>query len=206
MAASVLVLTTNYDCGSQSTSTWASKLQEDLIGLGHICLLLDGTALCRGGLSLQDAVECVDYVVYFGHGLQNEWIALPALGNRPSIPLVDSASVHILRGRKIYACCCWSVTGLGAAYANRFNCGEYIGYDQPFGFEKDNENAFRDVVIDSVAAFVQGDPAVRVVNNLAGEWDRLSNAFSQGKLKYRRNAIQAAYVANNNKQRIRYVP
>ncbi|WP_164929383.1 hypothetical protein [Gloeobacter violaceus] len=202
----MLVLATNYDCGSYSTSTWAATLQADLIGLGHICLLLDATALCRGGLSLQDAVECVDYVVYCGHGLQDEWTALPALGNRPSIPLVDSSSVNILSGRKVYACCCWSVTGLGAAYANRFSHGEYIGYDRPFGFEKDNESEFRNVVIDSVAAFVQGDPAAKVVNDLAYEWDRLSNAFSQGKLKYRRNAIQAAYVANNNKQRIRHVP
>jgi hypothetical protein len=206
MQQNVLVLNTNYDFASQSTSHWAKKLQQDLFTQGHTCLLLDTTALCQGGATLQNAISCVDYIVYFGHGSIDEWIALPALGNNPTVPLVDSNTVNLLMSRKIYACCCWSISGLGKAYSNQFSNGEYIGYDQPFSFEKENEVEFQNAVINSAIAFINGNPARIVVQNLRQKWVDLEYEFSQGSLNWKQNAIFAASAAHKNSRGLQHLP
>ena len=60
--------------------------------------------LCRSSTALDDAVERADYIVFYGHGTQKSWIALPdhssGMSNVKSIPLVESSNVSVLKGRR----------------------------------------------------------------------------------------------------------
>ncbi len=202
MKASVLLLSTCYDIASYYTHQWAQHLQADLVKMGHKCLLIDSVGLCLEGRGLRDSIRCVDYIVFFGHGENDKWIALPELLSRQAKPLVSAQDVSILQGRKVYAGCCWSVNDLGDAYANKFSNGEYIGYNKPFRFEVLNEGYFRDIVNQSVIAFVKGETAQNVVNNLSQEWANLRDAFHRGFLKNRSNAFLASGMADHNRKYI----
>jgi hypothetical protein len=167
--ASVLILATRYDAGSHYTYQWACDLQADLAVMDHTCFLLDASALCRAGSSLADAIDCVEYVVFYGHGLQDEWTALPAGASGPSTPLLNAANVAVLNGRRIYAGCCHSLVKLGAAYGSIFANGEYVGYNDVFAFETENHQFFRDVVNNTVVEFVKGASRQAVAASL-GSW------------------------------------
>ncbi len=207
MSASILLLATCYDGGSFCTFAWARKLQEDLMRQGDTCLMFDAGILCRAGTSLDDAIDRVDFVVFYGHGSADEWTALPASPlSGMTTPLMDTANVHIIKGRKAYGGCCESLSGLGMAYAGQFPNGAFIGYRGQFGFEVENHEYFRDVVNHSVVAFVKGDPASKVTADLRTEWENLRDAFAHGNLKHRPNAIMASQRADENRQRVGHLP
>jgi hypothetical protein len=204
---SILILSTCYDSNSSYTASWAQDLHDDLVKQSNVsCFLYNAQYLCRAGTALAEAVERADYVVFYGHGMKDSWIALPDLpGATPSvatIPLIDSSSVGVLQGRKVYAGCCWSLNGLGSNYVAKFPQGEYVGYSHEFGFEAANESYFKEVVNQSVSDFINGDPATTVANNLRTEWALLRTRFYSGNLKTRRNAVMASKVADLNSQRI----
>ena len=206
MKASVLILATRYDTASYYTYQWAKGLQENLVKLGHKCLLLDGVGLYLAGSGLDKAISYVDYVVFYGHGEADEWTALSASGGGSSVPLINVSSVSLLQGRKVYAGCCSSADQLGVAYAQQFNSGEYIGYYKQFSFELVNQNYFRDVVNQSVIAFVRGDSASTVVHNLTKEWMSLRDNFHSGSLKHCPNAAMASYMADCNRKYVQHIP
>jgi hypothetical protein len=204
---SILILSTCYDSNSAYTAAWARALHGDLVKQQDIsCFLYEAQYLCRSSTALADAVERSDFVVFYGHGMQDRWIALPELpGSSPgvaAIPVVDTSSVAVLQGRKVYAGCCWSLNGLGGGYIAKFPNGEYVGYRHEFGFEAANEAYFKDVVNQSVIGFVNGDPANTVANDLRAEWTSLRTRFFSGNLRTRRNAPMAAKMADLNSQRI----
>jgi hypothetical protein len=204
---SILILSTCYDSNSAYTAAWARALHDDLVKQQNVsCFLYEAQYLCRSGPALADAVERSDFVVFYGHGMQDRWIALPELpGSSPSvaaIPVVDTSSTAVLQGRKVYAGCCWSLNGLGRDYIAKFPDGEYVGYSHELGFEAANETYFRDVVNQSVIGFVHGDPANTVASNLRAEWTSLHTKFFSGSLKTKRNAPMAAKMADLNSQRI----
>lgn len=120
---SILILFTCYDSNSAYTASWARALHDDLVKQQNVsCFLADVQYLCRSGSALADAVERSDFVVFYGHGQRDKWIALPDLSSRSpnvaSIPLVDASTVGVLQGRKVYAGCCWSLHGLGGAISH----------------------------------------------------------------------------------------
>src|SRR5262245_60058363 len=99
MTATVLIIATRYDAASHYLYEWACALREDLLTQNHPCLFLDGTNLCNSGILLTDAIDRVDYVVFYGHGSTDAWIALPALGATLATTLVDGSTVNILNRR-----------------------------------------------------------------------------------------------------------
>jgi hypothetical protein len=207
--ASVLIIATQYDAPSYYTYRWAEDLQEDLATRGHTCLLLDGSALCRSGTSLGDAIKCAEVVVFYGHGLADQWIGLPDQVNPsgPTIPIVDAAATYqMLNDRKVYALCCHSLAGVGAAYAKLSSAPGYVGYNNLFGFDTANHEYFREVVNQSVIAFVKGDSAQDVEALLKASWEDLRDSFGSGLLKHRPNGFAASQVADDNRQYVGKLP
>jgi len=203
MADSVLLLATGYDSATYYTRSWAQDLREQLLRRKHKCLMLDAEPLCYAGHTLEQAIERVDYVVFYGHGLFDQWIAMPSGCGNPPLALVHENNVEVFRGRKVYSGCCESLTSLGNKYIGRFKNGSFVGYTAQFEFEFSNHREFGDVVNASVINYVSGDDAKLVAQNLATEWDNLRHDFANGRLKNKPNAIMAAQIADNNRQRVR---
>jgi hypothetical protein len=205
---SVLILSTCYDRVSFFTSRWAAGLHDALIRRKDtVSLLYDAGKLSR--TDLQDAIERVDYVVFYGHGGTNEWIALPSRANAPAaaaISLVDAQSVRVLNGRSVYAGCCWSLAGLGQAYLGNPSVAGFVGYNQEFDFEFSNEAYFKEVVNQSVIAYVHGDSAQQVATDLQTEWTNLAARFRTGYLKRQPNSAAASGAAHRNSQRVGALP
>jgi hypothetical protein len=203
--STIILLATRYDRSSLYTYSWATELQQDLIQQGHTCILMDASLVCQGRL-LHHALQGPDVVVFYGHGEPDQWIALPAGAASASRSLVDTKTIQLLAGRPTYAGCCHSLGGLGSTYANTFAGGfanaAYIGYADEFGFEFTNERHFKDVANLSVAAFVNGDAASKVVADLKQAWADLRDEFHHGRLKSVPNAAMASYLADLNEQRI----
>lgn len=210
----VLVLATRYDRASAYTYRWAEALHHDLLQQGHVCILLDGTTVCLGGQSLFDAVESAAVVVYYGHATADEWLALPDApgGAAPKrVALMDAARLPSIAGKPVYAGCCHSLGGLGAAYGSLFPHSShpdsgYVGYRDTFDFEFANERYFKDVVNLSVAALVNRDSAARVVADLKQAWTDLRDEFYVGRLKSVPNASQAGYLAEENSRWVDHEP
>jgi hypothetical protein len=206
MSKHVLIVATCYDTASRYIYEWAKALHEDLLANSSCgsCLMLDGESLYCSGSNFGNAIERVDYVVFYGHGKPDQWIALPAGRSSATVPLVDSGSVRVLDGRQIYAACCHSLTILGRAFgtifANRKPLPEFVGYDGAFDFSIQNRDEFRKIVNDSVRDFILGStPAATIVYNQRVAWDNLRKAFSPGgSLQTYPDAIFAASAARSN--------
>jgi hypothetical protein len=203
----VLIISTCYDVDSSYTARWAQDLYDDLVKRSNIsCFLYKAQDLYGSSKTLNDAIDRADFVVFYGHGTQNSWVALPSysgtFGNAAAIPLVDSTTVGVLNGRKVYAGCCWSLNGLGSNYIASFPNGEFVGYQHEFGFERANAEYFKEVVNLSVSDFVLGRPAADVVRNLQREWENLRDRFQNGNLQFRPSATQAGAVAELNRLRV----
>ena len=121
---SVLILFTCYDRPSYYTAQWGRAAQDLVQRKDTVCLSYDAGVFCRNSTGLADTIGRVDYVVFYGHGTQDEWTALPELPGAqppvPSIPLVETGTVRDLQEKKVYAGCCWSLKGLGQAYVATF--------------------------------------------------------------------------------------
>jgi hypothetical protein len=205
--ASVLIVATSYDAGSYYTHQWAADLQAELAVMDHTCLLLDASDMCRSGSLLKEAIDCVEYVVFYGHGLDDEWTALPVDSAGITTPLINSANVTILDGRRTFAGCCRSLAQLGKDYHNAFPNGAYVGYKDVFAFEASNHHYFRDIVNNAVIAFVKGASAATVVSNLQNAWVGLRDALAGGGiLQHRPNAFAASQIADDNGKRVGTVP
>lgn len=205
--AGVLVVATRYDAGSHYTYQWARALQEELARMDHTCIPLDAADLCRAGSSFADAIDCVQYVVFYGHGLTDEWTALPVGSSGSTTPLVNSANASLLGGRRVFAGCCHSLVQLGQAYAAAFPHGEYIGYSKEFAFEAANHEFFRDVVNNAVIQFVKGASRQAVVAMLQNAWEGLRDAFGGGGiLQHRPNAFEASQDADDNSKHVGFAP
>jgi hypothetical protein len=207
---SVLILSTCYDKVSFYMSRWAADLHQSLVKRDKtICMLHDAVTLCRSGTMLADALDQVEYVVFYGHGSQNELIALPGRANvQPAVkatPLVDVSTVAILKGKKVYAGCCSSLQGLGPAHMGAPG-GAFVGYDQEFHFEFANESYFKDIVNQSVIAYVNGSSSQMVAADLRMAWTNLETGFSSGFLRHQPNASMAATTAGENAKRVGGLP
>jgi len=200
MAKNVLILATRYDAATARTFEWAEDLHRQMFRFADSCMLVDATALCRAGSSLNEAIQASTHVIFYGHGETDRWIALPGTGASSS--LIDDQSVSILNGRNVYAGCCSSLAVLGGAFKKKCSGGEFIGYKDTFGFDDDNEYEFRRASNQSVINFVDGTPASRIVSDLKAEWTSLNNSFASGHLRKRPNAVQAGHLADLNSQRI----
>jgi hypothetical protein len=205
MSKHVLIVATRYNTAANYTYEWAQRLRDDLLTSSSCatCVMLDGESLCRGGTSLADAIEHADCVVFYGHGEADQWIALPAGSTTQTVPLVDSASVHVLNGRQTYAACCHSLSTLGRAFAVAFAIQnptpEFVGYSTAFDFSVENREEFRKIVHDSVRDFILGSSsAATIVSNQRAAWDHLKDAFSNGTLQTRPDALFAAWCAHSN--------
>jgi hypothetical protein len=205
--ASVLIIATSYDAGSYYTHQWATDLHAELSTMDHTCLLLDASDMCRSGSLLTEAIDCVEYVVFYGHGLKDEWTALPVDATGKTTPLVTAANVSILDGRRTFAGCCHSLDQMGPAYHNAFRNGAYVGYKDVFAFDAGNHHYFRDIVNNAVIAFVKGAAKATVVSSLQNAWVGLRDAFAGGGiLQHRPNAFAASQIADDNSKRIGTVP
>jgi hypothetical protein len=198
MPTNILILATRHDVTTSHTFRWARDLQREMFRYCDNCIFLDVTGLCRSGTSLADLVKVATHVVFYGHGERDQWIALPGT---PPMALVETTTISVLDQREVYAGCCWSLTGLGQAFANQCK-GNYIGYDNQFGFCVDNEREFEDIVNQSVVNFVTSGNASKVVSDLQQQWTRLSNDFAHGYLKSRPSAVHAGSQADLNSQRV----
>jgi hypothetical protein len=207
----VLIVSACYDVNSAYTSKWAANLRDNLVKQPNtVCLLYDAAALCRAGTAFDEAIDRVDYVVFYGHGSQDEWIALPELSSAlPPVAaraLVDSTTVTMLKEKKVYAGCCWSLRGLGRAHVLNSSQAEYVGYDQEFDFEHANQEYFEEVVNQSVISYVNGSSARQVATDLQTEWATLRDRFAHGNLKHRPNSQGAFAAAERNRQRAGSLP
>jgi hypothetical protein len=203
----VLIISTCYDVDSSYTARWAQDLHDGLVRRSNIsCFLYNAQYLGGSSKTLDDAIKRADFVVFYGHGTQDSWVALPSysgtFGNAAAIPLVDSTTVGVLNGRKVYAGCCWSLNGLGSNYIASFPNGEFVGYQHEFGFERANDMYFKEVVNLSVIDFVLGKRAATVVTNLQTEWANLRDRFRNGNLRFMPSAAQAEAVAELNRLRV----
>lgn len=200
MAKNVLILATRYDAASARTYQWAEDLQRQLFRYADACMLVDASTLCAAGSSLNNLIQQSNYVVFYGHGEKDRWLALPGTG--ASSTLIDDKSVSLLKGRSVYAGCCSSLAVLGPEFKKKCPGGEFIGYDDRFGFDDDNEYEFRRTANQSVVNFVDGTLVTRVVSELRQEWTSLSQSFTLGHLRKRLNGVQAGHLADLNSQRI----
>ena len=200
--SSAVIIATSYDTPCNYTFAWAMKLKDGLLKQGHSCVLIPGEGICAAGATLSEAIDRSDFVVFLGHGTANELTRLPSRGAISSLALIESQTAHLFGGRPVYAGCCSSLgnpgVGLGSAYANMYATGSYVGYEQKFIFEYENESYFGEVVIASIVEFVNGITAKTVVQNLQQEWINLKNRFYSGNLKNNRNASQAGWNADWN--------
>lgn len=179
----VLIIATRYDRAANCLYTWAEALRSRLLSSGKCdaCLMLDGEGICRSGSSLSDAIERVEYLVFFGHGEKDQWIALPAGNKGITAALVDVGTVDVLNGRTVYSGCCYALSALGSAFKNAFSSAEFVGYQNAFNVHLPNESYFRDIVNNSIFDFiVNGRAASTVVNNQQAEWSQLDGKFSAG--------------------------
>jgi hypothetical protein len=183
----VLIIATRYDRAASCLYGWAEALRSRLLSSGKCdaCLMLDGEGICRSGSSLVDAIDRVEYLVFFGHGEKDQWIALPAGNKAATAALVDVATVNVLNGRTVYSACCYALSALGFAFKTAFSGAtsppEFVGYQNAFNVHLANESYFRDVVNDSVFDFiVNGRAASTVVTNQQAEWNQLDGKFSAG--------------------------
>jgi hypothetical protein len=167
------------------------------------------TSVCRGSTPLDEAVKCSDLVVFYGHGLKDQWIGLPDQVNPtgPSIPIVDAASVKLLDGLKVYASCCHSLVGLGKAYgAYSPSAPGFVDYDSKFGFDASNHEYFRNVVNHAAINFVKGTTHQDIQTLLLTSWSDLRDSFGSGLLKNRPNAHVATKYADDNSKCVGAVP
>lgn len=202
----IVIFSSRYDANSSYTAGWAEELHNDLLHRKDTCCFLyDAQYLCRSSSALSDAVERADYVIFYGHGTPRSWIALPDYASAgaylQSIPLVESSNVSVLRGKKVYAGCCWSLNVLGNDYIANFPQGEYVGYKHEFGFEGANAAQFKDVVNLSIRSFINGRRADETVKDLQSEWSLLRDRFYRGNLQHSPNAYTAGGVAELNRLR-----
>ena len=204
MADSVLLIVSGYDSPTYYTRNWATDLHEQLLRRKHKCLMLEAESLCHAGPVLHEAIQRVEFVVFYGHGLVDQWIAMPSGRGTPPLPLVNNA--QMFQGRKVYSGCCESLMVLGNNYIQNYRNGSFVGYNAKFEFEFSNHLEFGAVANASVVAYVSGDGPQLVAKNLAMEWDSLRHAFANGKLKNKPNAIMAAQRADNNRQRVAALP
>jgi hypothetical protein len=166
--------------------------------------MLDGESLCHAGTSLQDAIDRADFVVFFGHGETDHWVAVPAGAAGKDLPLVETTSVSLLSGRQVYAACCHSLAGLGTAFAAAFPSlhgkPEFVGYSAAFDFSVAQRDEFRRVVHGSVRDFILGSKtAATIVNDQRTAWLGLETAFKPGGLyNALPDAIFAASCASSN--------
>jgi hypothetical protein len=197
MLKNVLILATKYDRATSRTSEWAKELQGKLIPYVDTCFFVDVTGLCRAGGTLDEIANMATHVIFYGHGEPNWWTALP--GN-PDSQLVGTNSVQTLKSTEVYAVCCSSLVGLGKAHAS-LSSRSYVGYDQRFRFDLDNEDEFKRIVNESAVNFVLTGNAAQAVKDLRSAWAQLANEFA-GPLKLRKNAAMAGSFAQSNGQRI----
>jgi hypothetical protein len=207
---SVLILSTSYDRVSSYMARWAADLHQSLVKRPKtVCMLHDAVTLCRAGTMLSDALDQVEYVVFYGHGSQDEWISLPGRANAQPVvkatPLVDVSTVAVLKGKKVYAGCCWSLKGLGQAHMGASGAA-FVGYDQEFHFEFANQSYFKDIVNQSVITYVNGASSQRVAADLRTAWTNLESGFSSGFLRNQPNASMAATAAGENAKRVGGLP
>jgi hypothetical protein len=198
MPTNVLILATKYDRATQKTFKWAQNLQDRLIPYVESCFLLDVTGLCRAGSTMSDIIDFATHVIFYGHGEPDWWTALPS---NPNAPLIGLGNIHHLHSSEVYAVCCSSLSGLGTTHGQQSG-KNFVGYDQKFRFEFDNEQEFQNVVNDSAFNFIlTGNPA-QTVADLQSAWAQLANDFGTGPLKLRKNAVMAGSFAHSNGQRI----
>jgi len=209
MSSSVLILATRYDDATLYSYEWAEALHKELLSARHQCIFLNPEGVCRSGGALADAVGRSEFVVFYGHGEINSWIALPplttsmpGLANANAVDLVNIATLQVLDGRKVYAGCCHSLSQLGQSYTGQYPASEFIGYKSAFGFEFENHTLFRDVVNASVVKFISGAPKSTIKNQLVHDWDMLRHDFMNGKYSTNPNAFAAGQWADKNKQAI----
>jgi hypothetical protein len=187
MGVHVLIVATRYDNATYYIHEWAARLRDDLLSNNAVssCIALDGESLCHSGTTFADAVERADFVVFYGHGEIDHWIAMPQGSVAKSLPLVDVNSVNDLRGRQTYAACCYSLTGLGRAFANAFpktgGKPEFIGYSTDFNFLVSEREQFRRIIHYSVRDFILGrKDAATIVSEQQAAWLQLEAGFSTG--------------------------
>jgi len=205
MSKNVLIVATKYNIDTHYTYVWARKLRDDLITHSSCasCLLFDAESLCRSGTSLADAIERADFVVFYGHGNADKWIALPAGSASQALPLIDTGTVQVLNGRQVYAACCHSLSTLGKSFATAFATHSpvpnFVGYSNAFDFSIENPEEFRKIVHDSVRDFILGSKtAATIVSNQRTAWDKLRIEFSSGTLMTLPGAPHAASCARSN--------
>jgi hypothetical protein len=205
MSKHVLIIATSYDAAASYTHEWAQKLRDDLIihSSCSSCLMLDGETLRSNGPLLADAIQRADFVVFYGHGEIDKWLALPAKGALLAVSLIDGGSIQVLDGRQVYAACCHSLHTLGSTFAhtfqNRSPVPDFVGYLDAFDFSIENREEFRRIVHDSVRDYILGsNNAATIVSNQSTAWQHLDSAFSSGVLKTRSDAIFAASCARSN--------
>ena len=183
----VLIIATRYDRAANCLYGWAEALRTRLLQSGKCdaCLMLDGESICRSGSSLVDAIDRVNYLVFFGHGEKDQWIALPAGNKAGTAALVDMGTVNVLNGRTVYSACCHALSALGSAFKIAFSgltsAPEFVGYKAAFNVHMPNESYFRDIVINSIFDFIiNGRAASTVVTNQKTDWSQLDQKFSAG--------------------------
>jgi hypothetical protein len=194
----VVILATRYDWETARTFEWAKELQGELFNYADNCFFADVTGLCRGGTSFNDLIDTSTHVIFYGHGETDCWTALPG---SPCTELLGASTVRILDNKDVYAVCCSSLAGFGAAFSTSCH-GTFVGYDDRFGFHRKNELEFKQTVHQSAVNFVVNGNGSQVVNNLRSEWSRLAKEFASGSLQNRHDAIMAGHVASLNAARI----
>jgi hypothetical protein len=205
MSIHVLIVATRYNKAAQFTYRWAEKLRDDLLSRSAVetCLLFDGESLCHSGTALSDAIERVDFVVFYGHGEADHWISIPAGSAANSIALIDANTVSVFNGKKVYAACCKSLSQLGAAFAGAYKnnnpAPDFVGYSTDFNFHIPNEDEFRRIVHESVRDFILGTrTAATIVADQKAEWTALETKFRTGAFQTYPDALFAANCAKAN--------
>jgi hypothetical protein len=201
MPKHVLILATKYDRATSRTFDWAKELQDKLIPYVDTCFFIDVTGLCRAGQTMDEIAKIATHLIFYGHGEPDWWTALP--GN-PDTQLVGITSARSLNRANVYAVCCSSLTGLGAMHSV-LSGRSYIGYDQKFRFDLENEQEFKKIVNDSAFNFIITGNAAQTVLELRSAWAQLANDFA-GTLKLRKNAVIAGSFAQSNGQRVGSAP
>jgi hypothetical protein len=191
---SILIIATRYDSVSRRMYRWARNLETTLTG--HTVSTLYGPAVSPASLS---SMKRADFVIFFGHGEPDRLIGQKghfSLGSGPT--LVDTTTLTLFGGSRVYAVCCQAGIHLAPAYSQVYPSASFIAYQAPFGFSYPNAADFESIVNQSAVQLFSGTPSSAVHGNLQKEWRGLADAFLNGSKRNRRDAFLAGYAASTN--------
>ena len=170
-ARRVVLIHTNYDVETETTSKWALEARHSLTLCDH--LHTDQVVSAR----LRTALQKLDQggiIAFYGHGTTRE---LLGSNDTPIVGTTGSCVLPLeLAKMRVYAVACFAGVHLGPALGNA-QC-EFIGYSERFIFAPGFEESFSEVVNNALIEWSRGAHVQDVFERLQRAWEELADTLT----------------------------